>query len=101
MIHPEIIEFFDHMKILKDVMEAPPVKTTTFLEDFCNFWKAGREKISSSMSTIHNGHYIAATTSVLIATVTATLCSTPWEIGAILERWRYSLNVALEKKPGV
>ena len=101
VIHPDIIEFFSHMKISYDVMNAPEVNTTTYMEDFCSFWKAGREKIVSSMSKIHNGHYIAATTSIFLATITTTLCSIPWEIGETLKRWRYSLNVALEKKLGI
>ena len=78
VVHPDIIEFFQHMKISDEVMNAPPVKTTTRLDDFCSFWKAGREKIASSMSTIHNGHYIAAATSTLIATITVNLFSIPW-----------------------
>ena len=53
------------------------------------------------MSTIHNGHYIVATTSTIVATITSTLCSLPWEIRNTLERLIYLLNVALEMKPGV
>ena len=52
IVHPDIIEFFSHVKISDKVMKSPPIKTTTMLEDFCKFWKAGREKIASSMSTI-------------------------------------------------
>ena len=100
VIHPDIIEFFDHMKISKAVMEAPPVKTTTFLEDFCSFWKAGQEKISSSMSTIHNRHYIAATTSALVATITATLCSIPWEIRATFGEMEILFERGVGEKTG-
>ena len=50
---------------------------------------------------MHNGHYIAATTSSLISTIFSTLSSIPWEIGYFLQRWTKSLNVALEKKLNV
>ena len=101
MIHPDIIEFFDHCKMNERIRKAPPVKVTTTKNDFCSFWRPGRERISSSISNIHNGHYIAATLSSLVATITATLASIPWEIGTKFERWANSLNVALEKKCGI
>ena len=49
------------------------------------------------MSLMHNGHYIAATFSAFLSTITAHLGSIPWEIGCTLARWQHSLNVAIKK----
>ena len=83
------------------VRQRPPVTLSTSNSKFCSFWRQGQEFILSSISKMHNGHYIAATTSSLLSTVFSTLSSVPWELGVILRRWTRSLNVALEKKPGV
>ena len=53
------------------------------------------------MSGIHNGHYIAAAQNEYTGLVTSLLSSVPWEMGHTLDRWKTSLNVALEKIPGV
>ena len=78
--------------------EAIPINTST--SNFCYFCKPRHKKILSSVSNIHNGHYIAATLSTLLSTITSTLCSIPWELGLTYERWKRLLNVALEKKLG-
>ena len=101
VIHPDIIEFFDHCKMTKASKESGDVRVDTTPETFCYFWRPRREKISSSPSKIHNGHYIAASLSVFLSTIIATLSSIPWEIGYAYDRWKLSLNVALEKVAGV
>ena len=77
--------------------EAKEVNIRTSPKNYNKFWKQGMEKISSSMSLIHNGHYIAATFSAFLSTLTAHLASIPWEIGYTLARWQKSLNVAIKK----
>ena len=50
---------------------------------------------------MQNDHYIAATFSALLSTITAHLASMTCEIGCTLRRWRQSLNVAIEKAVGI
>ena len=53
------------------------------------------------MSLIHNGHYIAATFSVFLSTITLHSTNISWEIGCTLSRWQKSLNVAIKNKLGI
>ena len=77
VIHPDIIEFFKHCRMTKETKELDAVKVHTRPKTFCSFWRPRREKISSSSSKIHNEHYVAASLSVLLSTVIATLSSIP------------------------
>ena len=101
VIHPDIIEFFDALKMPDEILSAPPVQTSTTPDTFTSFWKQGQEKIASSMSKLRNGHYIASTISPYLTTIIAELSSIPWTFGISPSRWRRSLNVALEKVQGV
>ena len=101
VIHPDIIEFIEHLKMPPEILQDEPVQTETTPSAFVSFWKKGREKIVSSMSKLHNGHYIASTLSPYLTMILAELASIPWEFGVSLARWRHSLNVALEKIQGV
>ena len=65
------------------------------------FLEIEKGKIASSMLKIHNGHYIVAASNEYVGLVTSLLSSIPWEMGYMLERRKKSLNVALEKLPGV
>ena len=96
VINPDIVEFSDCIKMSDEIKNAPPIKIETTYEDYYKFWKQGREKISSSMSGIHNGHHIAASLSTLMGTIMAILASVPWIIGCTLNRWKCSLNAALK-----
>ena len=81
----------------EEMKDAPEIDITSSPINFNKFWRQGRKKISSSMSHIHNGHYIAATFSYFLSTITAHLSSLPWELGCTIKQWQKSLNVAIEK----
>ena len=78
MIHPDIIELFAYLEMHDEIKETPAVEVQSTPYNYNNFWCQGREKIASSMSLIHNGHYIAATFSAFLCTITAHLSSIPW-----------------------
>ena len=59
-IHPDIVEVFECLKMDDSIRQAKPVEISTTFDTYKKFWKKKRENISSSMSGIHNGHYIAA-----------------------------------------
>ena len=101
VIHPNIIEFFSFIKMTDEMLQGKFIWMNTACTNFTSFWKAGRKKIFSSMSTIHNGHYIASATLHLLCAIIKELAIQPWDYGVSLNRWRRSLNVVLEKVPGV
>ena len=101
VIHPDIVEFFEHVKMDPRILADEPVETNTTSSSFTSFWKKCREKISSSISKLHNGHYIASTISPYLTAILAKLATIPWEFGISLQRWQRSLNVALEKMKGI
>jgi hypothetical protein len=100
-IHPDIIEFFSHMSMPKVIRDEAPVKSDMPSSYYKYYWKPSRERTSSSFSGIHNGHYITATQSEYLTNVTTLLCDLPWKIGYSPIRWQQSLNVELEKIPGI
>jgi hypothetical protein len=79
----------------------PLINTTITREDFQNYWKKVNEKISSSWSQLHFGHYIAASEDDFLSEIhalkTHLVCST----GYSFPRWKKGLTVMLEKKAGV
>ena len=99
-VHPDIIEFVSYLKMDDKIKQAGPIKQDMDTKFFQKYWKPSREKVQSSFSGIHNGHYVAATMNRYICCATALLCSIPWLIGHPLQRWRQSLNVELEKRSG-
>jgi hypothetical protein len=107
----EHISLTDHaiQAIVKQLRKHPlltkmisPVVTT---EDFFSCFGCVAEKTSSS-SGQHVGHYLACTDlkdelSVLLAAVHAAMMPIPLAEGFCTERWRQSLDIMLEKIPGV
>ena len=100
VVHPDIVEFFKHMKISENIKCDPPTSAYNSVEDYKAYWKIFRKNIASLISNLHNGHYIAATNNEYICKTTALLTSLPWILGITLERWRNSLNIELEKRFG-
>ena len=77
VIHPDIVQLLEHLKMPPEVLQGEPVDTETTSNAFVSFWRSGREKIQSSMSTMHNGHYIASTISPFLTLVLTELASLP------------------------
>ena len=45
VIHPDIINFFEHLKMTDAILRNEFVRTDTTPKDYTNLWKQGREKI--------------------------------------------------------
>jgi hypothetical protein len=100
----------DIQAIVKQLRKHPlltkmiyPVVTT---EDFISCFGCVAEKIPSSPSDRHVGHYLLCIDlkdelSVLLAAVHAAMMSIPLAEGVCPERWRQAIDIMLEKIPGV
>ena len=90
-------------RMLKSMGKPPPlVERVISLEitaaDFQAMYKVVDEKISSSPSNKHVGHYKAATRSPALSQVYAIMMSLPYKEGFSPARWRVVLDVMLPKE---
>jgi hypothetical protein len=81
--------------------DLPLINTTITKEDFQNYWKKANEKISSSWSQLHFGHYIAASEDDFLSEIHALKTHLACSTGYSFPRWKKGLTVMLEKKAGV
>ena len=75
-----------HMKIDEKNLQSGSLRNGCTTHEFQQFWKKPREKISSSLSGIYNGYYIAAANDTYLSKLTATLSPLPWQMGVPTER---------------
>ena len=78
-------------------MSSEEVATYVSVEDFQYFWKRVNERISSSYSGLHFGHYKAASFDVKLSALHAAKLSACARKGVPLTRWGKGLTVLLEK----
>ena len=76
------------------------VDATITVEDFRSGFKIISEKLTSSPSGRHYGHYKAVLKDPQICSMYATMMSIPFELGLTLHRWEKVLQTMLEKTPG-
>ena len=95
------------VKILKEIartwskMGTGEVNITVSPEDFQYYWRQIKERISSSYSKLHFGHYKSAAHSDFLSSCHATKFSLIMKTGCTPECWARGLNVMLEKIAGV
>ena len=73
----EIQNVIRHMIMHEDVIQKGPIRNGCTTQEFQKFWKTPRERVSSSISGIHNGHYISAAKDTYLSKLTAILSSLP------------------------
>lgn len=71
------------------------------VEDFQWYWKHANERVSSSYSGLHMGHYIAAAYDYNLSLLHASKLSMCARKGISLDRWGIGVTVLLEKICGV
>jgi hypothetical protein len=76
------------------------VNITVTGKEFSRVWGNAKERVSSSMSKKHFGHYIAAAASTILSLCFAMQISLIAKWGSPPDRWRNVLMVMLEKKVG-
>jgi hypothetical protein len=77
------------------------IDTSITKEDFQDYWRKANERISSSWSQLHFGHYIAASKDDLLSEIHAIKLHIAVNTGHSFPRWKKGLTVMLEKTPGV
>jgi Reverse transcriptase (RNA-dependent DNA polymerase) len=77
-----------------------PVDSRITIKDFQHGFKSIPERISSSPSGRHIGHYKAILTDMELCEIMSTLSSLPFEYGFSLQRWERVIQVVLEKVRG-
>ncbi len=82
-------------------MGAGEVKITVTSEDYQYYWNRVKEKISSSISGLHFGHYKATAHSDFLSQCLAMKLELITRTGSAPEQWARGLLVMLEKVAGV
>jgi hypothetical protein len=77
------------------------INTTISTKDFVQHWGKVNENTSSSYSSRHFGHYIAASHSKHLSEIHSMFVHIGFNSTAEILRWEKALSVMLEKEPGV
>jgi hypothetical protein len=93
------------LRFLKFLQKPPAERSLAPFEPWitAQAWSEGWRKINhnkSSSGWLHMGHLKASAAHPELAAVQSALASIPFATGYTLRRWRYALNVFIEKKPG-
>jgi hypothetical protein len=88
-------------RIGMEIVSHDGEKITITPEDFRRYWKAAKEKTSSSISDIHFAHYKAAVHSDKITALLSKKLTVIARCGIPPSRWGSGLQVMLEKIAGV
>ena len=100
-IHGGTKEIFEECARLRKMIPKDSISLEYSPGNFQNSWKGVNERISSSPSTRHFGHYIAGAKSEFLSHVHALMITIANKYGIALERWLSGMSCMLEKKPGV
>jgi hypothetical protein len=80
--------FISALQVTSPTMMASKVSTSVTKEDFKSYWKHARERTSSSLSTIHFGHYKASTDSDYLLEIHALFTEIVVSIGYSPTQWQ-------------
>ena len=78
-------------------MSGEEISTYVTVEDFQYYWQRANERISSSYSGLHYGHYKAASFDVNLSALHAQKLTMAAKAGMPLDRWGIGVTVLLEK----
>jgi hypothetical protein len=70
------------------------------LEDHVAFWTKMPEHKGSEPHGLHNGHFKAGATSVILASCDSLFRAIPFATGLVPKQWLHLMNFAIEKSPG-
>jgi hypothetical protein len=83
-------------------VEAEDRFNTLFsVKDFQDYWKKAKERTSSSILTLHFGHYKAVSKNETLCKMHSVFVDIAVNLGFSPTRWQRGLTVMLEKKKGV
>ena len=93
-------KYFEEAQHTYALLGDEEIDTTISVSDFQHFWQRADEKVSSSFSGGHFGHYKAASYSKDLSALHAAKLTACAQKGVVLSRWTVGLTVLLEKIPG-
>lgn len=88
------------LKRLSEAIKAGKIDDTVTGGDFLDHWKKAEEDTSSSISSIHFGHYKSAKESALLTEIHALFSHITTKTGHPLPRWSVGLKFILLKELG-
>jgi len=91
---------FEEVAIVYKEINPKTLATYVTVEDFQYYWQQANERISSSYSGLHMGHYKAASFDYGLSALHAAKLSECAKRGLPLARWSYGVTVLLEKIMG-
>ena len=94
-------DFLKHLQHSPAIDTADQIDTSFTWEDFQAYWKKAKEQTSSSLSTLHFGHYKAVINNDKLSEMHAVFVDIAINSGFSPKRWQKGLTVMLEKKQGV
>jgi len=92
--HPD--RFLATVSCPQNVHDIAPCSLTSYS---CG-WQRAWETTSSSVSSIHFGHYMASTFNPEILVINAAMADIPFCMGFTYERWKKGLNIMIKKTVG-
>ena len=93
-------KYFEEAQHTFSLLGDEKIDTTISISDFQSYWQRADEKVSSSFSGCHFGHYKAASFSKDLSALHAAKLTACARKGIVLPRWTVGLTVLLEKTPG-
>ncbi len=94
------IKYFEEAQHTYAFLANKKIDTTISVTDFQGFWQCTDEKVSSSYSGSHFGHYKATSYSKDLSALHAAKLTACGRKGMVLDRWTVGLTVLLEKTWG-
>ena len=94
-------DFLHFLQRSPKVNASDQIETTFTSDDFRAYWKKSNERTSSSISTLHFGHYKTSIKSDKLSELHAVSIDIALNSGYSLKSWQKGLTVMLEKKKGV
>jgi len=94
---PSAAKLLHHLKQPNEVPDCGLHLTNTIHSEG---WKKAKERMASSLSGAHFGHYKAGTFSKLINSMHTALSAIPLKTGYSYHRWKKGINMMLEKSLG-
>jgi len=97
---PETQSILKYLAAFPRQLQGDPSSPIIPVEQFCSLYNKLDERISSSPSGRHLGHYKVAAISEHLSILHTNMMSIPYMVGISPQRWRQVIDVMLEKKPG-
>jgi hypothetical protein len=94
---PQTVEFIQSLRLAEPLTDEDMIPVTVSIEDFQAYWKAVKERTSSSMSGLHFGHWKAAALDDELSEIHAVFTEIAVSAGYSPSRWQQGLSVMLEK----